>query len=358
MKSAAKKNVVKSVPAKAESSKAEAAKSTPAKSAARGLGRGLSSLMSETYSQSYNDAPDTEPSTPGKESASPQTLKVTQLQSGKYQPRGYFDGSALNELANSIAKSGVMQPILVRPIDADRYEIIAGERRWRAAKMVGLTDIPVLIREMSDEQALEMALVENVQREGLHPLEEAAGYQRLMNEFGYTQENLAQAIQKSRSHIANLLRLQALPKEIRNLFAGDKLTMGHARALMGLDASSMDATALAHEIVRRELSVRQTEKLIRDYRNVPLPREPRQMRPGQIPPILAQLQAPQPQAPAPSYDRGKAKDPDILALEETLSENLGLKVSISDRGQSGEIMIAYESLEQLDEILRRLGGSI
>ena len=153
---------------------------------------------------------------------------------GKYQPRGYFNEATLTELTESIRRNGVMQPILVRALGDDQYEIVAGERRWRAAQAAGLSEIPVLIRELSDEQALEIALVENVQREGLNALEEAGGYRRLMDDFNYTQENLSTIVHKSRSHIANLLRLLTLCPEVRDLLAQDKIVMGHARALMGL----------------------------------------------------------------------------------------------------------------------------
>jgi len=312
------------------------------KSPSRSLGKGLSALMSEGYSSIANENIP-EAKQPLQEHPK-QTLSLTKIRSGKYQPREIFNDTALNELADSIRKNGVMQPILVRAISDDNYEIVAGERRWRAAKLAGLDEIPVMIREMADEQALEIAIIENVQREDLHPLEEAAGYQRLMDDFGYTQENLATAVHKSRSHIANLLRLLGLPDDIRNIFSENKISMGHARALIG----SADAAQIAHEIIAKGLSVRQTEKMVSDSKNPGKPKAIRQ--PGQPKIYVTGGQD-------SSYPQAH-KDADILSLEETLSENLGLKVSISDRGQAGEIVIAYESLEQLDEILRRLGGSI
>jgi len=321
-----------------------ATKKSPVKAQARGLGKGLSALMSDSYSQTAGkEEPQSEAA------AGLQTLALDKIQSGKYQPRGYFDETALSELTESVRVNGVMQPILVRLIENDRYEIIAGERRWRASKLAGLDTIPVIIRELSDEQALELALIENVQRSDLHPLEEGMAYQRLMDEFGYTQEQIASTVHKSRSHIANLLRLLSLPKEIRLMFAGDKITMGHARALMPLPPDK--ALWVANEVVDKKLSVRQTERKIRLMNHLNLLPDTRWQRKNRSE-TSAAVSAPQHNAVS------GAKDPDILALEETLSENLGLKVSIEDRGQSGTIMISYESLEQLDEILRRLGGSI
>ncbi len=323
-----------------------AVKSASPKSTKRGLGKGLSALMSDSYSQAGTEA--------SPEAArSPLTMPLGSIRPGKFQPRGHFDESALQELAASIRKNGIMQPILVRP-HGGGYEIVAGERRWRAARLAGLAEIPVTIREVSDTQALELALVENVQRADLHPIEEARAYRRLMAEFDYTQEEVAQAVDKSRSQVANMLRLLDLPEEVLALVASGRLSVGHARALLGCAAS----TNLAHDVVGKGLSVRQTERLVRQYNDTTLgERKARKTRAagsatgetGNVVPL---------HVPGASQASGRAKDPDIIALEETLSENLGLKVSISDRGQSGEITVAYESLEQLDEILRRLGGSI
>lgn len=326
---------------------------------AKGLGKGLSALMSESYSQIEVDeevlveeeeeavAPKASSKKEKPAAAAPKvSLPLSALKPGKFQPRRNFDSTALSELSESIRKNGVMQPILVRPVTDDKYEIIAGERRWRASQMAGVDSIPVVIREMKDELALELALVENIQRRDLNPLEEAIGYQRLMDEFGYTQEMLSTTVHKSRSHIANLLRMLALPEEVRTLLEEDKISMGHARALLG----TANAGELAQEVIRKGLNVRQTEKLANAEKN---PGQPATRRPR------AGSQETQPQAPVASQPmHQKPKDPDIMALEATLSENLGLKVGIDDRGQSGEITISYESLEQLDEILRRLGGSI
>ncbi|MEI7668635.1 MAG: ParB/RepB/Spo0J family partition protein [Pseudomonadota bacterium] len=312
------------------------------KSSPRGLGKGLSALMSDSYSQAPNAAPIEMQSIEQTQN----TIALNKIRSGKYQPREFFAETALHELAESIRKNGVMQPILVRAVEDGNYEIIAGERRWRAAKIAGLDEIPVIINNINDEKALELAIIENIQREDLHPLEEGAGYQKLMDEFGYTQENVASTVHKSRSHIANLLRLLVLPNEIQELFSKNLITMGHARALIGVEG----AVNIAHDIITRGLNVRQTEKLVSEHKNpnaaikTPKPQNNKQQQNT----VLVYQQP---------VEQNTVKDPDIMALEDTLSENLGLKVSINDRGQSGEILISYESLEQLDDILRRLGGS-
>ena len=305
----------------------------------RGLGKGLSALISE------NSLP---PSTHKPKAATNEisaggvyTLPVAQLHAGKYQPRTQFSDSSLNELADSIRKNGIMQPIIVRASDkyTDKYEIVAGERRWRAAQLAQLSEVPVIIRDIPDKQALELAIVENVQRQDLSPIEEANGYQRLVEEFDYTQEELAATIGKSRSHVANLLRLLSLPEEIRDMVERSELTMGHARALIGIP----NAVQLAHDIIRKGLNVRQVEQVSRDVQGIEKKTVSRGGQGGGTRTI---------------HISNTNKDPDILALEETLSENLGLKVSINDRGQNGDIVISYDSLSQLDEILRKLGDGI
>ncbi|MBM3617102.1 MAG: ParB/RepB/Spo0J family partition protein [Alphaproteobacteria bacterium] len=314
----------------------------------KGLGKGLSALMGDTAPvsptrTSINRA-EGEGMVSDPQDAAPMPtneLPIGDLRPGKYQPRRAFKPDQLQELADSIARNGIMQPIVVRAIDGGNYEIVAGERRWRAAKLADLKTVPVLIRDLSDSVALELAIVENVQRSDLTPIEESAGYQRLMDEFSYTQEELAEVVGKSRSHVANLLRLQNLPEEIKEMLDNGELTMGHARALIGV----ADAVKLAQDVVTRGLNVRQTEALTRRDPEKPIGR-----------PKGATGNAPQQYAPQNSYNNG-AKDPDIIALEDTLSENLGLKVSIDDRGQSGLISIQYTTLTQLDEVLRRLGGS-
>lgn len=297
----------------------------------RGLGKGLSVLISEEYSKS------TAGDTPS--GAIVQNIPLKDIVAGKYQPRTRFSEEYLTELADSIKHNGVMQPIVLRK-SGSTFEIIAGERRWRAAGLAGLTEIPALVREVDDAQALELALVENIQRQDLSPLEEAAGYQRLMEEFTYTQEQLSKIVGKSRSHIANLLRLLSLPEKIKQLLDGDKLSMGHARALLNAD----NAEALAEEVVARGLNVRQTESLVKG--EMPAP-----------PHVTKSSGGGSRQAGPTRQETPQNKDADILALEETLSQNLGLRVSIDDRGKTGEITIRYESLSQLDEILRRLGGN-
>lgn len=299
----------------------------------RGLGKGLSALISENYNQ-----PGNKPAA----SSSPAVVSGinhvphTRLHPGQFQPRTHFDEGALTELAESIQKNGIMQPIIVRPGAGSKLEIVAGERRWRASKLAGLETVPVIIREISNKQALELALVENIQRRDLGPLEEALGYQRLIEEFDYTQEELAGTVGKSRSHIANLLRLLGLPDEVKEMLEKGELTMGHARALL----TSENPVELARQIVKKGFNVRQAEGFSKGAGS-----RPREDKPNK------------PKAPA-AYRHpqdGGVKDPDIVALEETLSENLGLKVSIYDRGQNGEIVLTYDSLSQLDEILKRLG---
>lgn len=324
----------------------------------RGLGKGLSALISENYSQTVaqpekktekveakaaatKDALKKETKDSEEMASGVYTLPVTKLHPGKYQPRTQFSDQAISELADSIRKNGIMQPIIVRVSGKaeGKYEIVAGERRWRAAQMAKLEQVPVIIRDIPDKQALELALVENIQRQDLSPIEEANGYQRLIEEFDYTQEELSSVIGKSRSHVANLLRLLSLPEEVREMVEREELSMGHARTLIG----APNAIDLARDIVKKGLNVRQAEQLSRDIQGVEKRTTTRVSRmPG------AGV------AHAPSG----AKDPDIISLEETLSESLGLRVVINDRGQSGEITLAYESLAQLDGILRRLGEGL
>lgn len=308
----------------------------------KGLGRGLSSLMGEAA------LVEVAPNTAAKNAAKPEEgdvvrLPISNLQPGKYQPRRHFDATALEELATSITKHGLMQPIMVRKLSSNLYEIIAGERRWRAAKLAKLNEVPVIIREASDEQALELALIENIQRSDLNPLEEAAGYQRLMDEFGYTQEKLVPIVGKSRSHIANLLRLLKLPEGIKRRIDSGELTMGHARALL----MAKDPELLAQQIVEIGLSVRQAE----DRAKGVVPRE--LMDDGHDEAALVSRPKQRPQRRSPE------KSNDVLQLENMLADSLGLKVAIDTRSaQAGEVVISYETLSQLDEILRRLGGGV
>ncbi|MFC5756470.1 ParB/RepB/Spo0J family partition protein [Rhizobium sp. GCM10022189] len=239
-------------------------------------------------------------------------------------PRRFFDDAELHDLASSIRQHGIVQPIVVRTLARDRYEIIAGERRWRAAQLAGLIEIPVIIRDVDDKTALEIAIVENVQRSDLNALEEALGYEQLIAEYGYTQNDLGEIIGKSRSHVANSLRLLKLPEPVRDMLAAGSLSAGHARALV----STSDPAALARTIVAKGMSVRDAEKLAQND-------------------IKAQSE---PQAPV----QKNQKDSDTLALERTLSDTLGLDVSINHKASGGQIRISYKSLEQLEEVCRLL----
>ena len=254
-----------------------------------------------------------------------QSAAIDSLQPGRYQPRRYFDPGELDELAESLKNHGVIQPILVRKtVDGGAdYEIIAGERRWRAAQLAQLHSVPILVHELTDSEALEIALVENLQRENLSPLEEADGYRRLMDEFSHTQEALGDLLGKSRSHVANMMRLLTLPNEIKTLVETGKLSAGHGRALLGAD----DPITLARDVIKKGLNVRQTEKLVKSANIVTKPV------PGK-----------------------RVKDSNTVALEHDLAAFLGLKVTIDFKDPGGNLVISYDSLEQLDEILKRLKG--
>jgi ParB family chromosome partitioning protein len=255
------------------------------------------------------------------------TVPIEFLKPSPFQPRRRFADEEINGLADSIRAKGVMQPLLVRSSSSQRdvYEIIAGERRWRAAQRAGLHDLPVLVRDLSDRDTLEVALLENIQREDLSPLEEAEGYQRLIEEFGHTQQELADTIGKSRSHIANLLRLLTLSPAIRDLVENGSLSAGHARALLGAD----NPGSLAKIVVAKGLNVRQTEMLVRQGKDG---------RP----------------AAGSTVSNGSGKNPDTVALERELSSGLGLNVALKPKGKGGVVSIAYRSLDQLDGLLKRL----
>jgi ParB family chromosome partitioning protein len=274
----------------------------------KGLGRGLDALLG------------------GDELQSPEHLMnvaLTQLRPGKYQPRTQMDPGAIAELAESIKAQGVIQPILARPLGDGHFEIIAGERRWRAAELAGLDSIPVLVREVRDDLALAMALIENIQREDLNPIEEAAGIQRLIDEFGMTHEAAADAVGRSRSGVTNLLRLLSLAKPVQDLVLCRKLDMGHGRALLALSGAKQ--IELANLVVAKDLSVRQTEHLV-----------------GQA-------------LSAPKSRKSPPRDRDLVALEEELSEHLGTRVAIVARKKgAGRLIVEYGSLDQLDVVLSRL----
>lgn len=286
----------------------------------RNLGRGLAALFGEEKAD-YAELDRVRSS---------RKLNVGQLQPGRLQPRRRFNEEDLSALVASIREKGVLQPLLVRRLagEAEQFEIIAGERRWRAAQIAQVHEVPVVVRDLSDAEALEIALIENIQRESLTPLEEAEGYQRLMNEFSHTQEDLSRAVGKSRSHVANMLRLLNLPEGVKTLLDDGALSMGHARALL----NAPDAESIAQEVVDRGLSVRETEKLAASAK-------PRPAR-----------------APKSSTAKIKSavKDADTLALERDLSMLLGLKVAINLKGEKGEVAIQFETLEQLDDVLHRL----
>lgn len=290
----------------------------------KGLGRGLSALLGE-------DIPDV-PSADGGESRTPVEVPVGHLESGRFQPRMEFEPEALHDLADSIREKGILSPILVRrlPEDQTRFEIIAGERRWRAAQLARLHTVPVLIRAFTDQEAAEVALIENLQRRDLSPLEEAEGYKRLMDEFARSQDDLSKALGKSRSHVANMVRLLALPDPVKGMLRSGSLSAGHARALLNAE----DPVTLAQVVVKRGLNVRQTEKLATEKGGVKA-RKPR---------------------PATAAAPGGAKDADTAALERDLSNLLGLKVHIDFRGRGGTVTLHYETLEQLDDILYRLNN--
>ena len=277
----------------------------------KGLGRGLDSLLLGA------DLAQREPS-----DEVPQSLPIGVLRPGKYQPRAGMDPQALNELAESIKAQGILQPILVRPIGAGQYEIIAGERRWRAARIAGLGSIPVAIRDIPDDAALAAALIENIQRENLNPLEEATGIQRLIEEFKMTHELAAKAVGRSRTAVTNLLRLLNLAQPVRELLLANQIDMGHARALLGL--SNAKQAEIAHQIVKARLSVRQTEALVARTQNSK----------SKTPVIL---------------------DRDVLRLQEELADRLGLGVQIrANKAGEGSVKLSFQNLAELDRILAKL----
>lgn len=323
----------------------------------RGLGRGLDALFGEAkreeaarrgsvgnvpMRQPQQQAAATTAATATTTTASPalaatgnglRQLSVERLTPGKFQPRRQFNDDAINQLADSIAVHGILQPIVVRalgPATAPNtvFEIIAGERRWRAAQKAQLHEVPVVVRELDDQQALEFGLIENLQREDLTPLEEAEGYQRLIDEFGHTQEQLAQQLGKSRSHLANTLRLLKLPTALRDKLQAGALSAGHARALVG----AKNAEEIAESVIKRGLSVRQTEKLVAQTENKGAAKTKGGKRPA-----------------------FQQKDVDILALEEKMTSLLGLRVTIEGDAE-GKLVIEYKSLEQLDDVLARLSS--
>ena len=283
------------------------------------LGRGLAALIGDVPPIEATRAPTGD---------GIRRLPVEFIIASPNNPRRHFAPEDLEDLTNSIREKGVMQPILVRPspTEPDQYELVAGERRWRASQRAGLHEVPVIIREVDDREALELAIIENVQRADLNPLEESKGYDQLMQQFGYTQADLAQVIGKSRSHVANTLRLMKLPADVQSLVSDGALTAGHARALITAD----NPQELAQRIVEGGLSVREAE-------------------------MLAQKQGQAAEDGGSPKAKSKAqKDADTLALEKTLSDVLGLKVSIDHKERGGKVEIKYRTLEQLDDVCQRL----
>ncbi|MDY0072278.1 MAG: ParB/RepB/Spo0J family partition protein [Thauera sp.] len=276
----------------------------------KGLGRGLDALLAANQEDPV-------------EKGELQTLAVAALRPGKYQPRTRMDPGSLEELAASIRAQGVMQPVLVRLLADGGHEIIAGERRWRAAQLAGLSEVPCLVREIPDEAALAMSLIENIQREDLNPLEEASGLQRLIDEFGMSHQQAADAVGRSRPAASNLLRLLNLVEPVQELLMAGDLDMGHARALLPLDGARQ--IQLANQIAMRKLSVREAERLVQ------------------------QALAPEKHQPRPQPDR------DLLRLEEEIADTIGAKVSIrANKRGAGEVRIHFASLDQLDGVLARM----
>ncbi|MGA7675771.1 MAG: ParB/RepB/Spo0J family partition protein [Rhizomicrobium sp.] len=290
---------------------AEAKKSLAEDMRPRGLGRGLSALIGEEAVPTRGEARD----------RAPRTMPTAFLKPNRFQPRKRFGEGALSDLAQSVKEKGILQPILVRPIagDPNAFEIVAGERRWRAAQLAKLHDVPVVVREMNDGEALELALIENVQRSDLNAIEEAAAYHELMDRFAYTQDKLAGEVGKSRSHVANTLRLLTLPESVKAMVRNGQLTAGHARTLIGV----ADPEARAREILAGALNVREAEQRSQSKKG--------------------------------KTHKHAVEDPNIKALEESVSNSLGLRVQILHKGdKGGEVRISYKSLEQLDDLIHRL----
>ncbi|MQX37480.1 ParB/RepB/Spo0J family partition protein [Roseospira navarrensis] len=301
------------------------------------LGRGLSALFGEDMPAETPETSDSGAADPGTASGGAgrgvRLIPVDRLAPSPYQPRRTFDEAGLDELAESLRVRGVLQPLLARPDpnSPGAFEIVAGERRWRAAQRAGLHEVPVLLRDLDDRETLEVALVENLQRADLNPIEEAEGYRRLVDEFDHSQEDLAEVVGKSRSHVANAMRLLQLPVGVRDMVSEGALSAGHARALLTLE----NPTIFAEEVVRKGLNVRQTEALARQAANRPAQARPRRSREG----------------------AAVDKDADTLALERDLGAQLGMTVSIDQKSSGGgTVTVTWQSLAQLDEILARLSS--
>ncbi len=283
----------------------------------RGLGRGLDALLGNAQSSTSVEESSVQEGTP-------HTLPVDLIQRGRYQPRRDFNPDSLQELADSIAAQGVIQPIVVRPIEDGRYEIIAGERRWRASQQAGLDEVPVVVRDVTEQGAMAMGLIENIQRDDLNPLEEADALHRLLNEFKLTHQQVAQAVGKSRTTVTNMLRLLELTDDVKRMMEKHLIEMGHARALLGLKGKAQ--TTAGRTVANQGLSVRETEKLVRRLQGEESGEEPSK--------------------------KAKKENPDVKRLEDNLSQKLGTRVNIQQGNKGkGKLVIAYNSLDELDGIL-------
>jgi ParB family chromosome partitioning protein len=293
----------------------------------RGLGRGLDALLGGGRDEQLGaeEAQEGVAVLPAEERVA--SLPLEFIQRGRFQPRREFDPDSMRELADSIAAQGVIQPIVVRPLGGDRYEIVAGERRWRACQQAGLSEIPVVVRDVDEQSAIAIALIENIQRSDLNPLEEATALQRLLAEFGLTHQQVAEAVGKSRTTVTNLLRLQELNDDVKQYLQDGRVEMGHARALLGLRGPQQSSAA--QQVVARGLSVRETEKLVR---RLQLQEETRS-----------------------AADRRLDIDPNVRRLQDDLTERLGARVAIQQGARgAGKVVIAYNSLDELDGILSHI----
>ncbi len=294
----------------------------------RPLGRGLSALLGDV-NRDVSISGDTRTDERQDGNRSVRMIEISRIAPHPEQPRRHFDEQALLELAESIRTRGIIQPIIVRPVSGDRYQIVAGERRWRAAQKAQLHQIPAIVREFSEAETLEIALVENIQREDLNAIEEAQAYRSLITQFHHSQDALARIVGKSRSHIANLIRLLDLPADVQDLVMVGQLSMGHGRALIG----AADCSTLAKTIATKGLSVRETERLVRESRDGARSAK---------------------RSPASAQSTGR--DPDLVAMEQHLTDLLGLKVGINHENGKGALTLQYSSLEQLDMICQKLTG--
>lgn len=290
----------------------------------RGLGRGLDALLGSAGSvnELTNPAPT---SISDRQQSGLQHIAVDLIQRGTYQPRVHFEPESLQELANSISAQGVVQPIVVRPLQGGRFELIAGERRWRATQLAGLSEIPAVIKDLNDQSAAAVSLIENIQRENLNPLEESRALQRLIDEFSLTHQEVAETVSRSRAMVTNLLRLKDLNEDVKRLVDERQIEMGHARALLAITGS--DQSQLAHKVANKGLSVRETERLVKHFLN----------------------------PDHKSRSTSSRVDPDIKRLTEELSERLGAGVEIQNKsGGKGKLVINYSSLDELDGILSKI----